>query len=229
MLAKRFVSQAELLRLGHYKQNPLEKPGVELLKRLYAEEQGSILSILVRGESTILLTPGELLNVWEQARIMAGHGGTFAELGVFRGVTAKLICEAKGAVPLHLFDTFEGLPDVSRCDGRFRKGMFRTDEERVRRRLAAYPNVEIHRGLFSETADLVRDQRFSFVHLDVDLYEVTRGALEFFYARMLPGGRILSHDYGQCEGVFRAFDEFVDGRPEKLQPMEASQVLLVKS
>jgi hypothetical protein len=107
--------------------------------------------------------------------------------------------------------------------------MFRTLEERVRQRLAGYPNVEIHRGLFSGTAGTVSDLRFSFVHLDVDLYDVTREALEFFHARMLPGGRILSHDYGQCEGVYRAFDEFVEGRPEKLQPMEATQVLLVKA
>jgi len=46
---------------------------------------------------------------------------------------------------------------------------------------------------------------------------------------MLPGGRILSHDYGQCEGVWTAFDEFMANKAEKLQPMEATQVLLIKT
>ena len=37
-----------------------------------------------------------------------------AEVGVYQGVSAKLICEAKGDKELHLFDTFEGLPDPER-------------------------------------------------------------------------------------------------------------------
>lgn len=139
------------------------------------------------------------------------------------------MCEAKGSTPLHLFDTFAGLPDeIDESDGRFKKGMFRASEEKVRERLSEYPNVHIHPGLFPDTAGPVESTKFSFVHLDVDLYSVTKKALEFFYPRMLPGGRILSHDYGQCEGVWKAFDEFTASKPEKLQPMEATQVLLIK-
>ena len=39
-----------------------------------------------------------------------------AEVGVYQGVSAKLICEAKGDKELHVFDTFEGLPDKSGTD-----------------------------------------------------------------------------------------------------------------
>jgi hypothetical protein len=230
MFFKRIVSRLELAKLKYYKRNPLEKEAFDLVSRIYQEEERSAFMGLFTGRKPVLFSPGELLNVWEQARIMSDHGGAFAEVGVFRGASAKVICEAKGQVPLYLFDTFEGLPDeVGAMDGRFRKGLFVSSEKEVRERLSRYPEVKIHRGIFPGTAGVIKDLKFSFVHLDVDLYSATKNSLEFFYPRMLPGGRILSHDYGQCEGVWRAFDEFMIGKPEKLQPMEATQVLLIKS
>lgn len=229
MFIKRIMSRVELGKLKYYKRNPLERKAFDLVAEIYREEEGSIFTSLFSERKPVLFSPGELLNIWEQARIMTGHGGVYAEVGVFRGASAKMICEAKEKTPLYLFDTFEGLPDeVSKCDGRFKKGMFTIGEKEVRTRLSKYPNVKIYPGLFPQTGEIIKDLKFSFVHLDVDLYSVTKKALEFFYPRILPGGRILSHDYGQCEGVWRAFDEFMVGRPEKLQPMEATQVLIEK-
>lgn len=230
MFLKRITSRLELAKLKYYKRNPLEKKAFDLVSGVYKEEEGSAVAGLFTGRKPVLFSPGELLNIWEQSRIMSDHGGAFAEVGVFRGASAKLICEAKGQTPLHLFDTFEGLPDeVGAMDGRFKKGMFAASESEVKKRLSVYEEVKIHKGFFPETAEAIKNLKFSFVHLDVDLYSVTRSALEFFYPRMLPGGRILSHDYGQCEGVWKAFDEFIVGKPEKLEPMEATQVLLIKS
>ena len=230
MLMKRITSRLELIKLKYYKRNPLEKKALGLVREIYKEEQGSILSTIFRGKKPVLFSPGELLNVWQQSRIMADHGGVSTEVGVFRGASTKIICDVKGKVPLYLFDTFEGLPDeISKSDGRFKKGMFVASEEKVRERLSKYPAIKIYPGVFPDTADSIKDLKFSFVHLDVDLYSVTKKALEFFYPRMLPGGRILSHDYGACEGVWLAFDEFMVGKPEKLEPMETSQVLLIKS
>ena len=229
MFAKRLMSRVELGKLKYYKRNPLEKKAFELVSAIYHEEDGSMLAGLFTGKKPVLFSPGELLNIWEQARIVADHGGVFAEVGVFRGASAKMICEAKGKVPLYLFDTFQGLPDdIKNIDGRFWKGLFIASEDAVRARLAKYSDVKIYPGLFPQTATPIKDLKFSFVHLDVDIYSSTKAALEFFYPRMLPGGRILSHDYGQCEGVWTAFDEFMIGKPEKLQPMETTQVMLIK-
>lgn len=229
MFVKRLVSRFELAKLSYYKRNPLESKALALVKTTYQEEQSSILATLFWGEKPVLFSPGELLNIWEHSRTMSDHGGAFAEVGVFRGASAKIICEGKGHASFHLFDTFEGLPDqVSERDGRFKKGMFAASEQVVKERLSGYEGVHIHRGVFPASADIIRDVTFSFVHLDVDLYRATRDALDFFYPRMLSGGVILSHDYGQCEGVWRAFDEFIADKPEKLLPMEATQVLLTK-
>jgi hypothetical protein len=59
---------------------------------------------------------------------------------VYKGATAKLMCEAKGEKHIHLFDTFEGLPNADTIDVWFRTSMFSAQEEAVRRRLAQYQN-----------------------------------------------------------------------------------------
>ncbi|MCP4540392.1 MAG: hypothetical protein GY832_24910 [Chloroflexi bacterium] len=66
-------------------------------------------------------------------------------------------------------------------------------------RLSSY-----HPGLFPKTGAFVSEKEFSFVYLDVDVYQSTKESLEFFYPRMTKGGIILSHDY-QYPGVRQAF------------------------
>ena len=74
----------------------------------------------------------------------------------------------------------------------------------------------------------MQDQRFSFVHLDVDLKSSTLACLEFFYPRMVPGGVILTHDYSYLDGVRAAFGEFLAGRREQPIELPSSQAMLVK-
>jgi len=71
-------------------------------------------------------------------------------------------------------------------------------------------------------------ERFSFVHLDVDLKSSTRACLEFFYPRMVPGGIILTHDYSYLAGVREAFAEFLEGRLERPVELASSQAMLVR-
>ncbi len=86
----------------------------------------------------------------------------------------------------------------------------------------------IYPGLFPDSAGASSDCRFSFVHLDVDLYESTRAALEFFYPRMNPGGMILSHDYVIADGVRNAFDEFFEPKAETVLELSGNQCLVVR-
>jgi O-methyltransferase len=72
------------------------------------------------------------------------------------------------------------------------------------------------------------DKEFSFVNLDVDLYESTFASLEFFYPRLAKGAILMSHDYSTCAGVKRAFYAFYKGRPEPVIALCGSQCLVVK-
>jgi len=182
----------------------------------------------IKRESDLFLTAAEAFLVYSLARTQRHLAGDMAELGVYKGGSAKLICEAKGRVPLHLFDTFDGLPEPGEKDDRFfKRGMVTGRLEAVQNYLRSYENVFFYPGLFPGTRGPVQDKTFSFVHLDVDLYQGTLSGLEFFYPRLSAGGIIVSHDY-QYPGVKRAFAEFFDGQPAQVVELGNSQCMALK-
>jgi hypothetical protein len=137
----------------------------------------------------------EAFQLYRFVEQLAKIPGDIAELGAYQGGSARLICEVKGAKALHLFDTFEGMPAVNSEDAKFfPEGSWKSDLESVKAYLAGFPGVHFHKGFFPETARPVENLRFSFVHLDADLYESTLTGLEFFFPRLNTGGVLVSHD-----------------------------------
>jgi len=183
-------------------------------------------------ERQLLLYRPEAFQLFTAVKRTAKIEGDLAEVGVFQGASAKIICEAKGDRQLFLCDTFEGLPELTKSDNRqeFYRGQYATDLRSVQEYLADYRNVTYCKGLFPDSADpAMRNSKFSFVNLDVDLYQGTRDCLEFFYPRMCRGGIILSHDYvHNSPGVRKAFDEFFETRPEPVLELCGTQALVVK-
>ena len=159
--------------------------------------------------------------------------GAIAELGVYRGGSAKLVSLLKGGKELHLFDTFGGMPAVRADVDEHEAGDFAdTSLEAVQKYLNGFQNVFFHKGFFPESAkDLVGTPiQFSLVHLDADIYESTKAGLEFFYPRTVTGGMIISHDYRNrhCPGVKLAYDEFFADKPEPVVELWKTQCLVVK-
>ena len=182
-----------------------------------------------RGGRESLLSGNEAFTVYSLARAQSSLEGDMAEVGVYQGCSAKMISTASGGVPLHLFDTFTGLPDPDADEhDRMRAGHYAASLDGVRQYLTGCPEVSYYPGLFPDTAGPASDHRFSFVHLDVDLKSSTRACLEFFYPRMVPGGVLLTHDYSYLDGVREAFAEFFATRPERPIELPTSQAMLVK-
>jgi O-methyltransferase len=159
--------------------------------------------------------------------------GAIAELGVYRGGSARLIASLKGDKELHLFDTFEGMPEVRLGLDYHSTGDFGGSWlEEVKRYLGDYNQIFYYKGFFPDSAKELGKSpvRFSLVHLDVDIYESTKAGLEFFYPRINTGGIIISHDYRslRCPGVKKAFDEFFADKPEPVIELWKTQCLLVK-
>jgi O-methyltransferase len=185
---------------------------------------------LIKNSSDNETYPNELFMVLALASIQKNVKGSFAEVGVFNGCSAKIICEGKGNKSLYLFDTFEGLPGVRDIDegAGFSKGMYNGNYESVKRKLSKYENVYIYKGLFPGTGEPVKDKKFAFVNLDVDIYQSTKDCLKFFYERMEKGGIILSHDYQGLMGVKKAFDEFFADKGEEIIQLYMSQCMVIK-
>jgi hypothetical protein len=178
-------------------------------------------------------TVRERYNLWRLVQETRLLPGDIAEVGVAGGGTARLICEVKGGKTLHLFDTFEGMPETDESkDGIFTKGDFSTVKlDRVKHYLKSYANVVFHPGFFPATAsELDAEARFSFVHLDADIYQSTLDSLKYFYPRLARGGVIVSHDYSHvtAPGVKMAFDEFFKDKPEPVLELWDTQCAIVK-
>lgn len=198
------------------------------LQHYYGHERfNQVLSELSLDRKEILFYASELQMLMSFAEALRAIDGAYAEVGVYQGTSAKAICEFKGDKELHLFDTFEGLPEGSQLDTVFKKEMFKANRLQTEERLSAYENVHVHQGLFPESADRVKHERFAFVHLDVDLYQSTKDALHFFFPRLNSGGIIISHDY-HLEGVKAAINEFEFGENGLVIPMAFSQVMIWK-
>lgn len=182
----------------------------------------------IQRERGFMMWPDEMTQIACCVQYAAALDGDVAEVGVSSAGSAKLIAEMKGDKKLHLFDTFEGLPEPGKADKGFLKRQYACSLGSVQTYLSGYSGITFYKGLFPETAGPVQDRGFAFVHLDVDLYQSTLDALKFFYPRVVPRGVILSHDYSTFPGVRKAFDEFFSDKRERVIELATSQCLVVK-
>ena len=152
--------------------------------------------------------------------------GNIAELGVYRGDFAKIINKAFPDKIFYLFDTFEGFDkrDVkTELENNFSTGkqdFSDTHVDLVLDKMQYRHNCIIKKGFFPETATGIND-RFSFVSIDVDLYEPMYKGLHFFYDRLSSGGYIMLHDYNNKEynGVKVALRKFCDEKKAAYFPI----------
>jgi hypothetical protein len=143
-----------------------------------------------------LLNPIKCYIVWQLARRMVHRQGAGAEVGVYLGGSLRLIAKAMKICSVFGIDTFAGIPCAdSKRDGH-KVGDFAADYENVQDYLRDLPNVSLRRGVFHRSM-IPDSQEFSFVHLDVDVYESMVSCLEVFKDRMLSGGVILVDDHCQ--------------------------------
>jgi len=203
------------------------------LLEFYKDKKIVDLIRLVKKEINFAFYPFEAYNLYSIVKSLSNLDGEIAEVGVYQGGSSKIICETKGDKKLHLFDTFQGLPDVTEKDNCFGKQIWKknlcgdTSLEMVQIYLSKYKNVYFYQGEFPSTSTPVNNSKFSFVHLDVDLYKSTKDCLEFFYPRLVPGGIILTHDY-HSEGVSSAFTEFFSDKNVSVIELTSPQCMVVK-
>jgi len=150
--------------------------------------------------------------------------GHIAECGVWKGHSAYLIAsimQNKFNDSFHIFDSFTGgLSDKvdkdlvkGQSDNEIKKEklIFASYLQDVKKTLNKFQFIKYHPGWIPEAFHEVSEINFSFVHIDVDLYQPTKDSLEFFYQRLNRGGVIVCDDYGlnQFPGAKSAVDEFM--------------------
>jgi hypothetical protein len=166
-----------------------------------------------------------------------GVEGDFAELGVYRGNSAALLAHyaRENGRTVFLFDTFEGFngSDLKGIDSNKSSEFSDTSLDMVRGNVGQASVTYIKGHFPGSLTNEIDDRRFAIVHLDCDLYEPTKAALEYFYPRLSPAGLIIMHDYssGCWGGTKQAIDAFVAGVSENLIliPDKSGTAMLRKS
>lgn len=124
--------------------------------------------------------------------------GEIAELGVYFGGNSRILLDnlpKLSSRPYHLFDSFEGFPEIKDSDKVHQDDFKDSDFLKVTKTFAAYSNVQIHKGWFEETLPAVKSKSFSFVHIDCDIYDSTRVCIDNLSNLMSSNGMMLFHDY----------------------------------
>jgi hypothetical protein len=113
-------------------------------------------------------------------------------------------------------DSFEGLPEPGKYDTFHKKGDFALSEDELQkiithRNIFHRDKVFIYKGFSPEVFNKFDPhETFAFVHVDVDLYQSVKDALDYFYPRMVAGGMMIFDDYGfeTTPGAKKAIDEW---------------------
>lgn len=142
--------------------------------------------------------------------------GQLAEVGVYKGNFATRIAYIFPDKKLYLFDTFSGFSENDvvweKEHNLVTNGFLSlipqyrdTCSETVLKKIIHPDRCIIKQGYFPDSLDGLEDI-FCFVSIDVDLYQPTFKALQYFYPRLSQNGYILLHDYNHDElsGVKRA-------------------------
>jgi O-methyltransferase len=138
--------------------------------------------------------------------VPAGRPGVVVEAGSFKGGSAAKFSRAAAIAGrrVHLFDSFEGIPDnaeghdvtIFGTPTGFGGGDYAGSTAEVRRTLARYgrPEVcELHQGWFEDTMPSFSEP-VAVAYIDVDLASSTRTCLLHLYPLLIEGGVILDQD-----------------------------------
>lgn len=164
---------------------------------------------------------------------MRSVDGVIIECGAFLGATSlmiALLCKLSGIdQKVLMLDRFAGMPapsdyDLYRTGGELKPPQAQVDAlGRQISTLGLEEHVEVLQGLFAETFARLRDRplRFSFVHIDANIYQSTLEACEFTVPRVTPSGAVIFDDYNGLSdlGARLAIDKYLADRTAKPVPL----------
>lgn len=172
--------------------------------------------------------------------------GARAECGVLGGTSALIACRAARAhdpaftgADVHLIDSFEGLGepteedrfgDATRSAKSLQKGAYAAPLDLAQASLAEFPGVSFHKGWIPEVLATLPESEWAFVHIDVDHYTPSYGALSYFYPRLSRGGVIICDDYGSptFPGAHRAWHQYCDENAVPYVVLDSGQAVILK-
>jgi O-methyltransferase len=159
--------------------------------------------------------------------------GDFVEAGVYKGFTARVLCDYLEFASLqknyYLYDLFVHEQEMAHHSlPEHGEGLY----ERVCARFADLPQVQVIKGFVPDTFSQAAPEKIAFMHIDMNNAEAEVATLSALYERVVPGGMIIFDDYGWAAyGAQKdAEDAWLAARYfERILELPTGQGLLVKA
>ena len=137
-------------------------------------------------------------------------GSDWAECGVYAGMSMFFVADL---APLNFIgiDSFEGVSEPGENDTEyFKKVKLDIPITYAQKSLQEFNNVQLIKGWIPQAFNNLKNTTYSYVHIDVDLYEPTIKSIEYFYPKMISGGVMICDDFGSYKtiGARKAFIDF---------------------
>jgi len=195
--------------------------------------------ILGRVRPYSLVSYGRLKKLWEFLEEIESQKieGSLVECGVFKGGSGAVMVykaqKARMKRVVHLFDSFEGMPEPTKKDGlkavAFAEGKDTGQLKSIEKTVGGLEGVKklffsrmnlskegvyFYKGWFQNTLTKSKKKvgKIALLRIDADWYESVKVCLEELYDQVVEGGCVVFDDYSYWQGCRKAVDEFVKKR-----------------
>ena len=171
--------------------------------------------------------------------------GEIVECGVFKGISLMQFIKIRSIIETNFtrkiigFDTFGEFPDAENEGDKvvLKKFILEAGKNSISKdefitqlkKLNLDANVELIKGNILETAKNYVTQnpglKISLLHIDVDLHDATKCALEVFYPLVVKNGIIILDDYGAFPGANKAVQDFFSEKPVAINQLKYSNAI----
>lgn len=185
---------------------------------------------------------GNILAHYELYKKIVHLPGNIVELGVFKGnsliqfATFRELLENEKSRKIIGFDMFGEFPITEKVESDKKfishwnnvfENHFLSDQEILDSlSLKNIGNVSLVKGDILQTLpDYIKQyphEKIALLHIDVDVYEPSKLALELLFDKVVPNGVIILDDYGTVEGETVAVDEFLKEHPHDIKKFSFS-------
>jgi predicted O-methyltransferase YrrM len=129
------------------------------------------------------------------------NNASFGEAGIYAGMSMFFTAEYCNNTFIGI-DSFRGVSEPNSMDSDyFKKHDLSIDKKYCEMTLARFNNIKIFDGWIPEILKDIPEKKYSFVNIDVDLYEPTKHSIEYFWERLLPGGVMILDDFGSSKTI----------------------------
>lgn len=162
-----------------------------------------------------LLSPDRITNLIRYSQYCYSLPGYAAEFGVYSGGSLEILAKYNPGKEIIAVDSFSGMPAPTEGIDYHKEGDFEGVHFQAINGYfkMMYPTVRIIKGYIPKAFEFFDDHtRFSFSHIDLDLYQSIKDTLDFVFPRTVEGGIILLDDYKvkSTPGCEKAINDFFE-------------------